>query len=162
MRSRVYEFPVKAQMFNCHRQITERQFCNAKINECTDSEAFNSRCTLTGWSAWTDCTVECGLGVRKRERQFKDTNGAESGCKAELLTASEQCVGDNGPDCSVKPNPLCQTTKWSVSEVKIVLKSILLWILNRNGVPVARPVTMEFVFALDYSFMRNTSTTARM
>lgn len=22
-------------------------------------------------------------------------------------------IGDNGPDCSIKPNPLCQTTSWS-------------------------------------------------
>lgn len=34
MRSRVYVFPIKAQMFHCHRQIIERQFCNAKISEC--------------------------------------------------------------------------------------------------------------------------------
>lgn len=34
MRSRVYVFPIKAQMFRCHRQTIERQFCNAEISEC--------------------------------------------------------------------------------------------------------------------------------
>lgn len=34
MRSRVYVFPIKAQMFHCHRQVIERQFCNAAISEC--------------------------------------------------------------------------------------------------------------------------------
>ena len=52
---RVYTFPVKAQMFHCHRQTTERQFCNAKQSECgSDSDAFNSRCLVGGWSDWTE------------------------------------------------------------------------------------------------------------
>lgn len=41
MRSRVFVFPVKAQIFHCNRQTTERQFCNAKMNEC---EGFFSCC----------------------------------------------------------------------------------------------------------------------
>uniref|UniRef100_A0A915DFT7 Spondin-1 n=1 Tax=Ditylenchus dipsaci TaxID=166011 RepID=A0A915DFT7_9BILA len=111
LRSRVYEFPVKAQMFNCHRQVTERQFCNAKINECEDSDAFNSRCTVAGWAAWSDCSVTCGKGERKRERALQDPQQAAS-CNVEL-TSVEKCVGENGDDCTMTPNPLCKTTSWS-------------------------------------------------
>ncbi|KAI1706858.1 thrombospondin type 1 domain-containing protein [Ditylenchus destructor] len=111
IRSRVYEFPVKAQMFNCHRQMTERQFCNAKINECEDSDAFNSRCTASGWSSWSECSVTCGTGVRTRERSLQDPKQAES-CVVDLK-ARESCIGENGDDCLVTPNPLCKTTSWS-------------------------------------------------
>jgi hypothetical protein len=106
-------FPVKAQMFHCHRQTTERQFCNAKQSECgADSDAFNSRCLVGGWSDWTEwwveyisvkrvkekrvfycSTVKCGRGDRRRERHLLN-NGttAAAQCNVEL-TAVEQCVG---------------------------------------------------------------------
>ncbi|KAI6174475.1 F-spondin [Aphelenchoides bicaudatus] len=112
MRSRVFVFPVKAQMFNCHRQVTERQFCNAKINECgEDSDVFNSKCSVDTWASWTECSVSCGMGIRSRERKLKDPEQTST-CKVELMNR-ERCVGDHGPDCSIKPNPLCQTTTWS-------------------------------------------------
>ncbi|KAK0394261.1 hypothetical protein QR680_000658 [Steinernema hermaphroditum] len=111
MRSRVYVFPVKAQMFNCHRPTTERQFCNAKINECEDSEAFNSKCSVSSWEAWSDCSVTCGHGQRTRKRHFMENVDAEA-CHVNLQE-HERCIGDNGDDCSVTPNPLCRTTSWS-------------------------------------------------
>lgn len=148
------------QMFNCHRQTTERQFCNAKQSECgADAEAFSSKCLLSGWTDWTECSVKwyiynyfmlsawvppekvwwfqipefklniinssSGRGTRRRERKLLD--GTDKNCNVELM-ATEECigfccckfshknniiVGDDGEDCSVQPNPLCQTTSWS-------------------------------------------------
>uniref|UniRef100_A0A183FSC8 Spondin-1 n=1 Tax=Heligmosomoides polygyrus TaxID=6339 RepID=A0A183FSC8_HELPZ len=94
MRSRVFVFPIKAQMFNCHRQTTERQFCNAKINECEDSEAFNSKCAVGSWQPWSECSVTCGHGCSSNQGWT-------------LLS------GESGDDCSVTPDPLCRTTSWS-------------------------------------------------
>uniref|UniRef100_A0AC34R1F0 Spondin-1 n=1 Tax=Panagrolaimus sp. JU765 TaxID=591449 RepID=A0AC34R1F0_9BILA len=112
MRSRVFVFPIKAQMFGCHRQTTERQFCNAKINECSDSDAFNSKCSVSSWKEWSSCSVSCGRGVRQRERTLQNPDEA-SACMSVELLAREACIGDNGDDCSVTPNPLCRTTSWS-------------------------------------------------
>lgn len=33
MRSRVYEFPVKAQMFNCHRQVFYKYIFKIKLKK---------------------------------------------------------------------------------------------------------------------------------
>ncbi|PAV72247.1 hypothetical protein WR25_00064 isoform A [Diploscapter pachys] len=112
MRSRVFVFPIKAQMFHCHRQTTERQFCNAKINECEDSEAFNNKCAVGSWQEWSDCSVTCGHGIRSRKRTFLDAATKEEECNVDL-ERKDMCEGDNGPDCSVTPDPLCRTTSWS-------------------------------------------------
>uniref|UniRef100_A0A914I7F5 Spondin-1 n=1 Tax=Globodera rostochiensis TaxID=31243 RepID=A0A914I7F5_GLORO len=112
MRSRVFVFPVKAQMFHCHRQTTERQFCNAKQNECgADSDAFNSRCLVSGWDDWTECTVRCGRGKRSRRRHLLNNSTADR-CNVELKV-EEECIGEDGEDCSVKADPRCQSTSWS-------------------------------------------------
>lgn len=113
MRSRVYVFPVKAQMFHCHRQMIERQFCNAKISECEDSDAFNSKCAVSGWSAWTECSVTCGHGTRSRSRTFKEPDSTNKTCPHVELIRRDICIGDNGDDCSVTPDPLCRATSWS-------------------------------------------------
>ncbi|KAK5984371.1 hypothetical protein GCK32_018617 [Trichostrongylus colubriformis] len=93
MRSRVFVFPIKAQMFNCHRQTTERQFCNAKINECEDSEAFNSKCAVGSWQPWSECSVTCGHGTRSRTRSFLNPKQVESECNVDLIR-KDLCVGE--------------------------------------------------------------------
>ncbi|CAD6198174.1 unnamed protein product [Caenorhabditis auriculariae] len=112
IRNRVYVFPVKAQVFHCHRQTTEKQFCNAKVNECADSEAFNSKCSVGSWSAWGECSVTCGHGSRSRKRSFLNPSTKEEDCNVEL-ERYDICVGENGEDCSATPDPLCRTTAWS-------------------------------------------------
>uniref|UniRef100_A0A0R3S2S9 Spondin-1 n=1 Tax=Elaeophora elaphi TaxID=1147741 RepID=A0A0R3S2S9_9BILA len=113
MRSRVYVFPIKAQMFRCHRQTIERQFCNAEISECHDSDAFNSKCSVSGWSPWTECSVTCGHGIRSRSRIFKEPDSNNNTCPNVELIRKDICSGDNGDDCSVTPDPLCRATSWS-------------------------------------------------
>ncbi|CEF70857.1 Thrombospondin, type 1 repeat and Proteinase inhibitor I2, Kunitz metazoa domain and Reeler domain and Spondin, N-terminal domain-containing protein [Strongyloides ratti] len=112
MRSRVFQFPIKAQMFNCHRQTTERQFCSAKQTECHGSDLFSTECTTTNWEDWSSCSVTCGVGQRKRNRKLLDETKIDN-CKKINLTDVEDCIGENGEDCNVTPNPLCKTTSWS-------------------------------------------------
>uniref|UniRef100_A0A914ZKI1 Spondin-1 n=1 Tax=Parascaris univalens TaxID=6257 RepID=A0A914ZKI1_PARUN len=113
MRSRVYVFPIKAQMFHCHRQMIERQFCNARISECENSDAFNSKCSVSSWSPWSDCSVTCGHGTRSRSRTFKEPDSNNVTCPHVDLIRKDICVGENGDDCSVTPDPLCRATTWS-------------------------------------------------
>lgn len=47
-----------------------------------------------GWSSWSECSVTCGLGVRKRERKLQKDSEENNQCKAELLSGVEQCVGN--------------------------------------------------------------------
>ncbi|CAB3404667.1 unnamed protein product [Caenorhabditis bovis] len=113
IRSRAYVFPIKAQVFNCHRQTSEKQFCNAKINECADSEAFSSKCAVGSWGPWGDCDVQCGHGTRKRTRSFLNPATKPEDCNNVELVRKDICVGENGEDCNVTPDPLCKTTSWS-------------------------------------------------
>ncbi|CAI5440940.1 unnamed protein product [Caenorhabditis angaria] len=113
IRSRVYVFPIKAQVFHCHRQTSEKQFCNAKINECADSEAFSTKCQVSSWGSWGACSVECGHGTRSRNRTFLSPSATPEDCSQVELSKTDTCVGENGEDCAVQPDPLCKTTSWS-------------------------------------------------
>ncbi|CAG14516.1 unnamed protein product, partial [Tetraodon nigroviridis] len=45
-------------------------------------------CVLSPWSAWSECSVTCGLGIRTRQRMLK-SDPAE--CPEEL-EQSEKCM----------------------------------------------------------------------
>ncbi len=49
----------------------------------------------TEWSEWTKCSSECGNGLRKRSRHYKDPKLAMNGCN-ELLDDNEMCLSENG------------------------------------------------------------------
>ncbi|KRY14142.1 Spondin-1 [Trichinella patagoniensis] len=111
MRTRVYKNPIKAHLMGCSRQMNEKQFCNAIISVCDDSENFNDLCAATTWAQWTPCSVNCGHGVRSRVRNYLNPMAIKQ-CHIRL-TENENCTGPAGPNCDLKPDPRCQTTYWS-------------------------------------------------
>ncbi|KRZ35697.1 Spondin-1, partial [Trichinella pseudospiralis] len=111
MRTRVYKNPIKAHLMGCSRQMNEKQFCNAIISVCDDSENFNDLCAATTWAQWTPCSVNCGQGVRSRVRNYLNPMAIKQ-CHIRL-TENQNCTGPAGPNCDLKPDPRCQTTYWS-------------------------------------------------
>jgi hypothetical protein len=57
---------------------------------------------LTEWSEWSKCSSECGNGLRKRIRHYKDPERANGICN-ELLVDNEMCMSENG-ECESNQN----------------------------------------------------------
>lgn len=59
----------------------------------------------TEWDEWSRCSSECGNGLRKRSRQYKDPKAAMGVCN-EVLNDTEMCLSENGEcDFDRAPNP---------------------------------------------------------
>lgn len=58
--------------------------CNKNPCPCT----VNCNCTLSEWSAWSDCTKECGGGISTRKREWL-TRAVD--CKVEVLEETQDC-----------------------------------------------------------------------
>jgi len=66
-------------------------------------ENIDSRCMTTEWSEWTRCSSECGNGLRRRSRQYKDPKAAMGVCN-EVLSDTEMCLSENG-ECDFDQAP---------------------------------------------------------
>ena len=50
----------------------------------------------TEWSEWSKCSSECGNGLRKRFRHYKDAPNALTFACNQLLEDNEMCLSENG------------------------------------------------------------------
>lgn len=85
--------------------------CCSEISLCdctyflNDLENIDSRCMTTEWGEWSRCSSECGNGLRRRSRQYKDPKAAMNVCN-EVLNDTEMCLSENGEcDFDRAPNP---------------------------------------------------------
>lgn len=83
--------------------LIEKEVC---LSECLG----NVTCVTRDWSSWSDCSVTCGRGTRKR---FRTPIGrSKKACKDIDLAQEEPCIGSHGLDCKSEPTS-CNTTSWS-------------------------------------------------
>lgn len=67
-------------------------FRNIKIN-CFVFIAEMMKCATTDWTDWTECSINCGTGIRRRERQLINENILPSMCQVSY-SDEEQCKGN--------------------------------------------------------------------
>ncbi|XP_065317287.1 spondin-1-like isoform X2 [Gordionus sp. m RMFG-2023] len=101
-RTRSYENEAGALMMGCTFDLMEKEIC-MEIPECQNQA--DKRCQTTLWSSWSDCTVECGTGIRYRSRYYVTPKKAKKQCLEDLIE-KESCHGRFGITCEIIENSL--------------------------------------------------------
>lgn len=83
--------------------LLEKEVC---LSECFG----NVTCVTRDWSEWSECSVTCGKGSRKRVRL--PIGHLKRACRAIELVQTEPCMGPHGSECKNDPSP-CAVTEWS-------------------------------------------------
>ncbi|XP_067628642.1 spondin-1 [Eurosta solidaginis] len=134
MRTRQFINPEAAAAADCSRQLVSKEMCAAQIPECdtqsqddedegenmahavslvTDDGEGDGVCKTTLWSAWSDCSASCGIGITMRTRTFLNHLGRKR-CPHITTVEKQKCMR---PDCTYEevelPDPMCPTTQWS-------------------------------------------------
>lgn len=70
-------------------------------------------CQTTQWSAWSECSASCGIGITMRTRTFLNHLGRKR-CPHITIVEKQKCMR---PECTFQqvelPDPVCPTTQWS-------------------------------------------------
>lgn len=66
-----------------------------------EEEAARPECNVTSYSAWSNCSVPCGKGLRMRSREYVNPEvAARSDCNRQLVS-KEMCIAP-APSCPGK------------------------------------------------------------
>ncbi|KAI9577136.1 hypothetical protein GQX74_004898 [Glossina fuscipes] len=108
MRTRHYQQPEKAEAIMCTRQLVMNEMCAAAIPKCASRLLINMH-----WSAWSECSASCGIGITMRTRSFINHLGRKS-CPHISMVEKQKHMQ---PDCVFEqrelPNPMRPATQWS-------------------------------------------------
>jgi len=111
-RTRSFLTDDQSQLFGCQQSdLIEKEICLA---ECLDGSN-QTICITRDWSSWSNCSVNCGLGYRKRTRA--PIQPILEGCHNIELAQMEQCNGPCLQDEPVQQGPMgekrCEVSNWS-------------------------------------------------
>lgn len=94
----------QAAQYGCSRaELVAKEVC---ISECQGSNV----CVTKDWSEWSECSVSCGRGLRKRTRA--PIEPLKRACEDVELAELEPCTGTQGFNCSSEPTS-CEVSEWS-------------------------------------------------
>ncbi|KAH8297458.1 hypothetical protein KR044_012087 [Drosophila immigrans] len=116
-KRRVYKQPELSRIYNCNVPLYEERECQGEdcglgetVNNAEDFEEFHlggqqiptyqrqAECQLSGWSAWSSCSVTCGEGFQTRYRQYI-SRGAEEKCQSVHSVSLQETRSCAGASC---------------------------------------------------------------
>ncbi|KAG5895097.1 hypothetical protein JTB14_036372 [Gonioctena quinquepunctata] len=125
------EMPSLARLYLTREKLIQKycdeNFLNAQLDVSENNEdTSRPECAVTDYTGWSECSVNCGKGLRMRTREYKMVEKAKMNNCNRQLVSREMCVAAV-PECDVEEHSedsqeidalgdntgVCATTDWS-------------------------------------------------